>query len=790
MSDTPTINIEIDGRKLAVAPGTLLIEAAKGAGITIPHFCYHDKLSVAANCRMCLVEVEKMPKPMPACATRATEGMRVFTRSEKARDAQQGTMEFLLINHPLDCPVCDQGGECPLQDQAVGYGGDVSRFAEGKRVVEEKDIGPLIATEMTRCIHCTRCVRFGREIAGLMEMGAPGRGEHTEISTFLGETVASEVSGNMIDLCPVGALTSKPFRFSARSWELQSVPSIAPHDCLGSNLLVQSLRGAVKRVLPRENAEINDCWLSDRDRFSYEAVHHPERLRAPKLRVDGRWKETDWETALAAAGDGLKRVREKHGGGELAALVSPLATVEEGYLAQKLMRALGSSNVDHRLRQKDFRDDELLPAYPAMGITPREIEQAGAVLLIGSNLRKEQPLLALRVRKAVQNGAAIMALNALDYAFNFELAHKCITPPSQMPYVLGRIALSVLGATPAPIGLRAWGKGTGAPEEAEIARALAAAGPRAVIVLGQPAQAHKRYSLLRTVAQIVAEHTGARLAVLPEGNGAGLSWAGCLPHRGPGAHAVPHPGRTVPHMFQYGTKAYLLLAAEPELDCLEGDVARSALEAAEFVVALSPFDISARTRADVLLPMAPFTENEGSFLNCTGQMQSYAAGAPLSGEARPAWKILRVLGNRLGLGGFEQARIEDVRREIPAPGAAGRGEWRLMPHEYDPEPGANTLERVYDVPPYRLDPLLRRAPALQATADNPAPAARINARTAEGLALTGVARVAVLRADQTVPLPLVLDARVPDWCVHIPGGHAETVAIGDADAVRLMKLSS
>jgi NADH-quinone oxidoreductase subunit G len=789
MSGTPTVNIEIDGRKLQVAPGTLLIEAARGVGITIPHFCYHDKLSVAANCRMCLVEIEKMPKPMPACATRVTEGMRVFTRSEKARDAQKGTMEFLLINHPLDCPVCDQGGECPLQDQAVGYGGDVSRFAEAKRVVEEHDIGPLVATEMTRCIHCTRCVRFGREIAGIMEMGAPGRGEHTEIGTFLGETVSSELSGNMIDLCPVGALTSRPYRFSARSWELKSMPSVAPHDCLGSNLLVQSVRGAVKRVLPRENDDVNECWLSDRDRFGYEAVNHPDRLRAPKIRVDGRWKEADWETALRAASDGFKRVRERHGSEELAALVSPLATVEEGYLAQKLMRALGSSSVDHRLRQKDFRDDELMPAYPALNVTPRELEQARAVLLVGSNLRKEQPLLALRVRKAWQNGAAIMALNSLDYEFNFDLAHKCVMPPSQLPYALGRIALSLYGPTPAPIGLRAWGKGTGTPAEEHIAHLLAEAGSRAVIVLGQPAQAHTRYSLLRTLLQIMTEHRGARLAVLPEGNGAGLCWAGCLPHRGPGARSVRNSGRNVPQMFQYGTKAYLLLGAEPELDCLEGDVARSALEAAEFVVALTPFDTSARTRADVLLPSAPFTENEGSFLNSAGQMQSYGAAVPLTGEARPAWKILRVLGNHLDLSGFEQMGIEDVRREIPAPGAAGAGEWRLIPHEYGPEPGANTLERVFDVPPYRVDPLVRRAASLQATADNPAPAVHINARTAEGLDLTSVARVAVLRSDQSVPLPLVRDERVPDWCAYIPGGHAETLAVGDADAVRLMKLS-
>jgi NADH-quinone oxidoreductase subunit G len=788
MTEAPSINIEIDGRKLAVAPGTLLIEAARAAGITIPHFCYHEKLSVAANCRMCLVEIEKMPKPMPACATRATDGMRVFTRSEKARDAQKGTMEFLLINHPLDCPVCDQGGECPLQDQAVGYGADVSRFAEAKRVVEDKDLGPLIATEMTRCIHCTRCVRFGREVAGIMELGAPGRGEHMEINSFLGAGVESELSGNMIDLCPVGALTSKPYRFSARVWELQSAPSVAPHDCLGSNLQVQHVRGSVKRVLPRANDRINEGWLSDRDRFGYEAVNHPERLRVPMVRTDGRWKATDWETALGVASEGLRRVREQHGPEELAALVSPLATVEEGYLAQKLLRALGSSNIDYRMRQKDFRDDELAPAYPALGCSPIDLERASAVFLVGSNLRKEQPLLALRVRKAAQNGAAVMALNSLDYDFNFPLAHKCIVAPSLLPYALARIALAAHGPTPTPIGLRAWGKGTGMPQEEQIAQALGSAGTGAVIVLGQPALAHGRYSLLRTIAQIIAEHTGARLAVLAEGNAAGLSWAGCLPHRGPGAQPVRHPGRTVPQMFQYGTRAYLLLGAEPELDCIGGDVARSALAAAEFVVAVTPFDATARMRADVLLPSVPFTENQGSFLNCAGEMQSYGPAVPAAGEARPAWKILRVLGERLGLGGFEQSVIEDVRREIPAPRPLARGEWRLMPHEYGPEPGANTLERVFDVPPYRIDPLVRRAGALQSTADNPGPAVRINAHTAEALNLSGASRVAVLRSDQNVPLALIRDERVPDWCAHISGGYAETLSIGDADAVRLMKL--
>src|SRR6266511_1013994 len=438
--------LTIDGRETEVKNGATVMDAANGLGIYIPHFCYHKKLSIAANCRMCLVQIEKAPKPQPACATPVGEGMKVFTRSDYARDAQNGVMEFLLINHPLDCPICDQGGECQLQDLAVGYGKSASRYAEEKRVVLNKSLGPLTSTDMTRCIHCTRCVRFGQEVGGVMELGMIGRGEHAEIIAFVGKTVDSELSGNVIDLCPVGALTSKPFRYTARNWELSRRKSVSPHDSLGSNLIVQVKQNRVMRVLPLENEAINECWLSDKDRFSYEGLNSEDRLTRPMVKRDGTWMETDWQTALEHVVRELKRVREHHGAAAIGALVSPHSTLEEMHLAQKLVRGLGSENIDFRLRQSDFSTDGKREGATWLGMSIAEFAALDRVLVVGSFLRKDHPLLAQRLRQAAKKGARIALVHAADDDLLLPLAHKAIVAPSALPRMLAEIVVSAATA--------------------------------------------------------------------------------------------------------------------------------------------------------------------------------------------------------------------------------------------------------------------------------------------------------------------------------------------------------
>ncbi len=783
--------IEIDGKTLEVAPGTMLIQAADAAGIYIPRFCYHEKLSIAANCRMCMVEVANIPKPVPACATPVSDGMKVFTESVKAVEAQKGTLEFLLINHPLDCPVCDQGGECPLQDQAMGYGKDVSRFTERKRVIEDKDIGPLVATEMTRCIHCTRCVRFGREVAGIMELGAPGRGEHMEIGTFLGRSLDSEVSGNVVDLCPVGALTNKPYRFSARSWELRSADSVSPHDCVGTNLTIQSLRQSVKRVLPRTNEAINECWLSDRDRYSYQAFDSADRLVDPMIRVDGHWQKTDWETALRFTVDGVKRVVGRHGPDQLGALASPLSTLEEFYLLQKLTRALGSHNVDHRLRNLNSEDDKLAPLYPSAGLPITELERREALLLIGSNIRKEQPLLGLRVRKAAMRGARVMAINALDYAFNFPVSQQCVVAPSDMPMVLARIARAVYGDSALPDGVSRWAIGEISEAERAIAESLRRTGDRAHMLLGTTALGHPRFDVLRALTQAIAEQTGASFGLLPEANGVAGWLAGCLPHREPVGVPVDTPGRSAQEMCRDRLKAYLLMGIEPALDCVDGQEALNALSDAEFVVALSSFDIGSTTPADVLLPMTPFSENSGTLVNCEGLAQGFAAAVAPRGEARPAWKILRVLGNLFGVPGFDYLSSAEVRAEMswqPMATSPALSQWRIEAVPQAPSVNGMDLERVVDVPLYRVDPYVRRAPALQMTADNPPPAARLSPEQAARLGLDDGDRVYARAGDATIQIDIRSDARVPAGCVYIPAGFSETAALGGHGAIRIVKV--
>ena len=783
--DPGAITIEVDGRKMQARKGEMLIKVTDAAGIYIPRFCYHHKLSVAANCRMCLVEVEKAPKPLPACATPVMDGMVVRTRSEKARTAQKGTMEFLLINHPLDCPICDQGGECELQDLAVGYGKDASRYAEVKRIVKDRDIGPLIATEMTRCIHCTRCVRFGQEIAGVMEFGGLGRGEHMEIRTFLNHSVDSELSGNVIDLCPVGALTSKPFRYTARTWELADHPSISPHDCIGANIIVQTLHGRVKRVLPRENEAVNEVWLADRDRFSYEALNSEDRLRVPMIRRGTEWEATDWPTALEYTVAGLRKVLEKHGPESLGALAAPISTSEEFYLLQKFMRALGSGNVDHRLRQMDFSDDASAPPFPALGRPLAELDHLDAVLLIGSNPRKDQPLINLRLRQAALKGAKIFSINPLDYDFSYKLAVNMVCTPANMPRSLAGVA-SALAALkkstlPATFTARFGSVRPEAPEQA-MAQALFQA-ERGSVLLGTFALSHPQAATLRALARLIAEQSGAKFGQLVEANAAGAWLAGCVPHRGV-AGKIATTGRHALDMLRKPLKAYLLFGAEPEFDCLDG-AASSAVRAAEFVVMMTMFKPSPyRTRAveyaDAWLPLAPFTETDGTFVNVEGRHQPFAAAVAPLGESRPGWKILRMLGHLMNLPGFEQSGIAEVRQEMNQPVAtpAASSSFTLSPEDPAMTPANGQLMRIAEVPMYVVDAIVRRAPALQKTADNPAPAARLNATQASTLGFKGGESVQVVMSQGEARLDLVLDERVPDGCVLVPAGYTETCMLG------------
>lgn len=726
------VNIEIDGRKIQARDGAMLIEAADEAGIPIPRFCYHKKLSVAANCRMCLVDVEKAGKPLPACATPVTDGMRVFTQSVKAIDAQKGVMEFLLINHPLDCPICDQGGECDLQDLALGYGASHSRFGEAKRVVTNKNLGPLISTDMTRCIHCTRCVRFGQEIAGIKELGATGRGEHMEINTYLEGAMGSEMSGNVIDLCPVGALTSKPYRYSARPWELQSRPAVAPHDCVGSNVIVQTKANRVKRVLPRENESINEVWLSDRDRFAYEGIDTADRLSAPRIKRNGRWEEVAWDEALEFVVRGLKSVVMQRGAGQLGALAHPSSTLEEIYLLQKLMRGMGSANIDHRVRQRDFSDQDIAPIFPWLGQSIADLENLKSVLLIGSNLRKDQPILNHRVRKAVLSGAVALTINPLDYGLNYPVQHKLNNGVAGMAEALGTVLKAAmelagerdsgeLGKLLAPL--------TVDNRHRDMARALQQ--KPATILIGTGAMNHPQLATLRALAVKLASVSGARLGYLPlGGNGAGAWLAGGVPHRGPGGKGTSY-GLHARAMIDEGLKGYLLLGTEPESDCFDGVKAIGAMRQADFVLSLSSYFTDAMGEyAHAVLPIGPFTETSGTLVNVEGRWQSFAAANAPFGAARPGWKVLRMLGTLLGATGFEYMSSEEVRDEARA--AMGNvkpdnsSAWRAPS-------GLRGEDAEIDVPIYQVDPLVRRALSLQLTSDG-ANAGRVSDNDSKAMA--------------------------------------------------------
>jgi len=768
------VEIEIDGKKVEVQEGSMVMEAANRLGTYIPHFCYHKKLSIAANCRMCLVEIEKAPKPLPACATPVTPGMVVRTHSDKAVKAQKDVMQFLLINHPLDCPICDQGGECQLQDLAVGYGPSASRYQEEKRVVHSKDAGPLISMkEMSRCIHCTRCVRFGQEIAGQMEFGMLNRGEHSEITTFVNKTVDSELSGNMIDLCPVGALTSKPFRYSARTWELSRRKSVSPHDSLGSNLIVQVKGGKVMRTLPMENEAINECWLSDRDRFAYEGLNSEDRLTAPMIKQGGQWQTTDWQTALEYVAHGLRNIRHEHGPDSLAALATPYSTLEELSLLQKIVRGMGSENVDFRLRQSDFIDDRKM--MPWMGMSIETFSQLKRVFIVGSFLRKDHPLLAARLRQAVRRGAQVSVLHATDDDLLMPLANKLIAAPADWTALLGEVAVAVAQHKnmPVPAELAALQPSSTAKQ---IAAGLLSGEPRA-IMLGNAAVQHPQASQLHAIAQWIAENTSASLGYLTE---AANTVGGYL------ANAFPSNGVNAKRLIEQPRKAYLLLNVEPEHDCANPQMARAALDQADMVVVMSPFKQSLEY-ADVLLPTAPFSETSGTFVNAEGRAQGFNGTVKPLGDTRPGWKVLRVLGNLLSLEGFNYDSSEEIRNEVLGAKTLegldlsarlnNRAALRLEPPQV--ADALRGLQRVADVPVYFSDAIVRRAEALQQTTDARTPKAILSAALAEKLGVSEGATVRVTQGKATVMLACAIDGSLPAHVVRVAAAHSATLALGE-----------
>ncbi|WP_238985390.1 NADH-quinone oxidoreductase subunit NuoG [Nitrosococcus halophilus] len=782
------VKIEIDGTELHVEAGKMVIQAADEAGIYIPRFCYHKNLSIAANCRMCLVEVEKARKPMPACATPVADGMKVFTDSPRAIAAQKGVMEFLLINHPLDCPICDQGGECELQDLAMGYGNDISRFTERKRVVKDKNIGPLIQTDLTRCIHCTRCVRFGQEIAGIKELGATGRGEHMEIGTYIERSLVSELSGNVIDLCPVGALTDKPFRYRARAWEMIGHPAISPHDSVGTNIELHVRRNEVMRVVPRDNEAVNETWIADRDRYSCRGLAHEERLHRPLVKREGKWQESDWEEALEAAAKGLQRVAEESGSTKLGGLASPCATVEELYLFQKLMRGLHSNNVDHRLRRQDFRDQESEPQTAPLGCTIEEMEQSDCILVVGANAQKEQPLFGLRFRKAALQGAALMFINPVDYPVRFPVAEKAIVGPEGMVRALAGIAKSLAENRGESLAA-GWASLLADIQPTETERAMAdqlVNALRGRIFLGGLAEGHPDFSVLRALAGLVCELGGCQLGFLPSGgNGVGAALAGALPHRGPGGGRVPVRGLHGQAMLEGDLRGFLLLAVEPELDCANPLLAQKALGSADFVVSLTAFRSPAMLEyADVLLPIGTFVETSGAYVNAEGRWQNFSGAVSPPGEARPAWKVLRVLANVLQIPGFDYLSSEEIHDELRgqvenAIKPQGISPWRPESLDFGRVKGNGELVRIAEVAIYGTDGLVRRSQALQESPDGQAARrAYMNSADASRLGLSGAKRVRVSQGGGQVTVPLVIDDSVAEGCLRLAAGFEEAAALG------------
>jgi NADH-quinone oxidoreductase subunit G len=745
------VNIEIDGKAMQVPKNSMIIQAADKAGIAIPRFCYHDKLPIAANCRMCMVETEMggkvVPKPQPACATPVMEGMKVRTQSQRALSAQRNVMEFLLINHPLDCPICDQGGECELQDMSLGYGRSVSRFAERKRVVPDENIGPLIATDMTRCIQCTRCVRFMTEVAGSPELGGLGRGENLEIGTYIGKTIDSELGGNIIDVCPVGALTNKVFRFKARAWELIARESIGYHDALGSNLWLHTRRGEVLRTVPRDNESINECWLSDRDRYSHQGLYADDRATRPMIRQDGKLVETSWEEAIAFAAAGLKK-----NGADAGALVAPLTSCEEGYLLANIVRGLGSDSIDHRLRVVDFADGA---AGATFEMPLAQIDGARAVLLVGSNPRHDQPLLGHRVHKAARKGAKVYAVNVLDFDFNFALAGKSIALPNQLVAELAALAAAAgEGGAAAPASIAAL-IAEAKPGDAHrgLAKSLRDASP-SVVIFGDYAGHHAHASLLRALTKYIAQATNSAFNEISDGaNAAGLARVGAWP-QGDGCNGATLLA-TPPKSFIVYHAGSQDMSSPAKFDEARGN--------ADFSVYIGAFACTGVKRtAQVILPIGLPPEVDGTYVNIDGTVQTLAAGAKLPGDARPGWRVLRALGAQLGLAGFDAVEISDVRAAIAAAveikyTKAQNGKVSAAPAQAQ----ASGLQRIATLPIYRSDAVLRRAQSLQEHPLTGHCAVGLNPEDALALGLANGAKAKVSGAGGDVELPVIVTRMVP-----------------------------
>ncbi|MBR7745520.1 NADH-quinone oxidoreductase subunit NuoG [Undibacterium baiyunense] len=764
------VEIEIDGKKVEVPAGSMVMEAANKLGTYIPHFCYHKKLSIAANCRMCLVEVEKAPKPLPACATPVTQGMIVRSNSDKATKAQKDVMEFLLINHPLDCPICDQGGECQLQDLAVGYGKTSSRYQEEKRVVFHKNVGPLISMEeMSRCIHCTRCVRFGQEVAGVMELGMLGRGEHSEITSFVGKTVDSELSGNMIDLCPVGALTSKPFRYSARTWELSRRKSVSAHDGLGSNLIVQVKNNKVMRVVPLENDAVNECWISDKDRFAYEGLNSADRLTKPMLKQGGQWQETDWQTALEYVAHGLKNVKHEHGANSIAGFATANSTLEEMSLLARVVRGLGSENIETRLRQSDFALTAKIK--PWLGMSIAAFAQLKNVFVIGSFLRKDHPLLAARLRQTVKSGAKLSVLHATDDELLMKVATKAVLAPSAWLSFLSEVAIAVADTKQIakPAGLAE----VSVSESAQAIAASLLSGAEAAssgVFLGNTASQHPDAAKLHALAQWIAQNTGAGFGYLTEAANTVGAYL---------ADAVPASAEVAANVLSNARKAVILLNAEPEHDFANPNQAQALLAQADMVVVMSPFK-HGMEYADVLLPVSPYTETAGTFVNCEGRAQSFHGVVKPLGDTRPAWKVLRVLGNLLGLDNFEFETAESVRDTVLGQGQTDLSNklTNLVDVAISNSAATTGLERVSDVPIYATDAIVRRAESLQRTADAKASAVSLSAAEFARLGIADGDFVKLTQAGASVMASAKLDKSLPATVVRVAAGVLATHQLG------------
>ncbi|MBX7228642.1 MAG: NADH-quinone oxidoreductase subunit NuoG [Burkholderiaceae bacterium] len=762
------VELTIDGHTVEVPEGSMVMHAIEKRAQYVPHFCYHKKLSIAANCRMCLVEIEKAPKPMPACATPVSQGMVVHTASEKAVNAQKGVMEFLLINHPLDCPICDQGGECQLQDLAVGYGASESKYQEEKRVVFHKNLGPLIsAEEMSRCIHCTRCVRFGQEVAGVMELGMLNRGEHAEITSFLGRTVDSELSGNMIDICPVGALTSKPFRYSARTWELSRRKSISPHDSLGTNLSMQVKNNKVMRVVPLENEEINECWISDRDRFSYEGLNSPDRLTQPMIKLNGQWQATDWENALTAVVQGLNRVKAEHGADAVGGLFSANSTIEEIFLLNKLVRKFDSDKVDFRLRMQDFSADTHRRGVPWLGMPIHDLSTLDRILIIGSFLRKDHPLLAARIRQAVKRGAKVSVVHCSDDDLLMPVSAKSIVKPSQLPAALAKIAVALARHKDVAVP-EAFARIEPSESDFFMAKSMAS-GANGAIFLGNFAVNHPAFSELQATAQWIAQILGAKLGFFGEAaNTVGAYALGAYSTKG----------------FVGDSKALVLMNVEPRLDCAD---AGAAVRQAEFVVALTAFASAVADDAQVMLPITPFSETDGSFINTEGRLQSFNAVVQPLGESRPAWKVLRVMAEQANLQGFEFDSAQAIRTVA----VEELGSWMARLDNavsntlVSPASEAEGLERVADVPIYFADSIVRRADSLQQTADAKPPGAHLNPSTLAEQGYSAGCTVKLNSACGSAQLELYADNTVPLGAIRIATAHPLTANLGAAPIISL-----